>query len=282
MIISESTKPLRLALLNLTDAIRTMAGNFRAEVGFKSRPGSPAALEMKESKRPKSLETSISAALTLIGIAEQHLDLFSKTTSLISLTSARNALEPSAIATWLMDPDIDGHERVGRLFAYRFSGQFEMRKFYRSAGAQAKAMETDEAIQEILIEAKTLGYHPLKTGGKNSRIDALHTRDLNGATRLIGTVLGDDAEEVYRLLSAVAHGHMWAVHALSYEIHAELNLAEQIDNPRAISLTGCVASESYAKAVWNYATYMGWDTDLLAKELEVVAHQFVGFDRFWN
>ena len=282
MIINESSKPLRIALLNLTDAIRAMAKNFRAEVGFKPKPGSPAALEMKESKRPKSLETSISAALTLIDIAEQHLDLFSKTTSLVPLTSARNALEPSAIATWLLDPGIDGHERVGRLFAYRFSGQFEMRKFYRSVGAQANEVETDEAIQKILTEAKALGYHPLKTRGKNPRIDALHTRDLNGTTRLIGTVLGDDAEEVYRLLSAVAHGHMWAVHSLAYKIHAGGNLAEQIDNPRAISLTGCVASESYAKAVWNYANYMGWDTELLAKELEVVADQFVGFDRFWR
>ena len=282
MIINESSKPLRIALLNLTEAVRTMGKNFRAEVGFKPRPGSPAALEMKESKRPESLETSISDALTLIDIAEQHLELFAKTTSLVPLTSARNALEPSAIATWLMDPGIAGHERVGRLFAYRFLGQFEMRKFYRSVKARDKEQKTDDAIQKIIEEARALGYHTLKTEGKNPRIDALHSRDLNDTTRLIRTVLGDDAEEVYRLLSAVAHARMWAVHAFAYKLHPEINLAEQIENPSAIGLAGIAASESYAKAVWNYANYMGWDTDLLAKELEVVADQFVGFDRFWR
>jgi len=81
-------------------------------------------------------------------------------------------------------------------------------RWARAAGGDPAKAES--RLGDIAAVATSLGYKPiLDKGGR--RVGA--GQQMPSVTDLIGTILDEEAH--YRLLSAVAHGHHWALQELS-------------------------------------------------------------------
>ena len=262
------------------------------EFGFIVAKGSIGFDEKKRSLRPESLKTAMSTSLGLLGSGDDHMKSFNQTTGIVSFTCIRSMLEPCALAVWLLDPNIDERERVGRVFAYRYAGQDQKRKFYSSANMAQEEHDARNNITKITTEARGLGYNII-IKKRGNRVEGVHTR-VPSATDLIKVFLGKEAEEAYRLLSTVAHGHMWAIQSLAYRVTSNspkmitdgvsLTKSERYDNSYAITWLGFIATLAFSKAVWAYGNYLGWDKTGLTKSLDRVFDMFMlsTNERFWK
>jgi hypothetical protein len=184
---------------------------FIAEQGPGPKAGSKALQEQATSRDPESITTAIAVGGQLVELGSEHITAFLKSITepvepLACLTCVRSMLEPCALAAWLLDPTINAKERVGRTFGYRLDGFKQQRSTLGAAGAPASQLkEVEDRRVQVERDAIKLGYVPQ---GKKKGIS--HQKP--GATEVIRDVL--DMEFVYRLLSAVTHGHSWAIHKL--------------------------------------------------------------------
>jgi hypothetical protein len=109
------------------------------------------------------------------------------------------------------------------------------------------------------------------------------------ATELVQTMLSEPW--LYRLSSAVMHGHLWTMRLIYEEVplppdHASPGTAAIAKRPKADSLGYVLvaSAEALARPFWNQAAYMGWDSAGLGRILDD------GFDemgltdrrRFWR
>ena len=112
-------------------------------------------------------------------------------------------------------------------------------------------------------------------------------------TDLIGTILGE--EEHYRLLSAVAHGHHWALQQLSFSRAPDFDTASALSGARltglakaanvtAFALFVLVSARAFARTVWYQALYLGWDRMRLRELLEEIFDRLGSSNelRFWR
>jgi hypothetical protein len=122
---------------------------------------------------------------------------------------ARSVLEAAAVSIWIGRPDIDAVERVNRSLAFRLCGLEEQRKLAQSTdqisppGSDAYQRLTDAAL---VVGAKI----KRDSAGKPTRVGA----HWPGSTLLCATELGE--ETTYRILSAFAHSHPFAIQQLSF------------------------------------------------------------------
>ena len=135
---------MREALSRFCDEIRS----FHADYGQNPAPGSPAVHEQAISPHPQLLATAWCQSAQLIELGGEHITAFVKTITkpvevLACLTCIRSMLEPCALASWLLDPRIDAHTRVGRVLALRYEGLEQQLKLIRADG------ESDNSLQEI-------------------------------------------------------------------------------------------------------------------------------------
>src|SRR5207249_6130508 len=113
---------------------------------------------------------------------------------------------------WLFEPGINVQTRVGRSFAIRYESMNQQLKFVRAIGLPATDVQKIEGqVNEVEKVALGLGFPSLKDK-KGERIGI--SQPMPSATAMIKTML--DEELAYRLLSAVAHGHFWAIHQLGF------------------------------------------------------------------
>lgn len=276
-------------MLEFSSSIARMEQDF----GFIVANGSMGFDEKKRAMRPESLKTAMSISLGLLGSGDEHMKSFIQTTGIVSFTCIRSMLEPCALAAWLLNPNIDERERVGRVFAYRYAGQDQRRKFYSSADMAQEEQDAENNITKITTEASGLGYNLIKNRKRDNRVEGVHTR-LPSTTDLIKDFLGKKEEEAYRLLSAVAHGHMWAFHSLAYRVApnnpkmitdgVSLTKLEMYDHPLVIAWLGLIATLAFSKAVWAYGDYVGWDKTDLTRSLDRVFDTFTlaAGERFWK
>ena len=90
------------------------------------------------------------------------------------------------------------------------------------------------------------------------------------ATEVISLML--DEEEMYRLLSAVTHGHDWAIRGLGFRPVPKSDLRpdvggvpvtmfeKQVDVAK-LALLGLIAAKAFARPVWDQCNYAGWDNE---------------------
>lgn len=178
-------------------------------------------------------------------------------------TCVRAALEMSTLSSWFLEPNITVQERVARGFAHRFQGLVEQQKFSKCAGLDSQSV--GRRIEKVEADAMALGF-PKMVDGRGSRIGI--GRLMPSKTDLIDEVF--KKAETYRLLSALAHGHDWAIQAMSFRVVPDmkvepagdgvhLNVIEKAISPNALAYLGILAAEVLSRPIWFQAIYYGWD-----------------------
>ena len=162
---------MREALSRFCEEIR----RFHADFGNMPAPGSPAVHEQAASPRPQSLVTAWSQSAQLIELGSEHITAFVKTITepveaFACLTCIRSMLEPCALASWLLDPRIDAHTRVGRTFALRHEGLEQQLKFIRADVRSENYLQEIQGIKDRIKRRcrSSLVYLRLR-GRRNSR-----------------------------------------------------------------------------------------------------------------
>lgn len=292
-------------MANTSDYIRIRDGLTRLDnalpeyvqsQGCEPRPRSPADIERTGYQCKNTYDTIASIGLMLLESVGEHFCILIRAmhepiTPYACWTCARSMLEPAAITAWLFDPKISAHQRVSRSFAYRFEGLQEQLKFVMSAGVkEEESVQILARIDQLEQKAVSLGMPTLRNS-KGKR-DGVGER-MPSATIIIKMALND--EIAYRLFSAIAHSHSWALQQLGYE-KLDYQRIKDGDKNRSVAvqktagnikmhLFACSRSvNAYALPVWYQCLYFGWDKQILINLLESV-YDDIGMQpitRFWR
>lgn len=233
--------------------------------GREPAEGSLASVERATFPRPEMIVATWSTANQLIEFGGEHLSAFvtaitEPVATIACWTCVRCMLEPCAIAGWLSDPSIDVRTRVGRMLAHQRKGLEEQRKILAAAKKDVSAV--NKRITQVEDNAFSLGYRAI---GKDGRDRIIH--EMPVATTSVAATL--DQEVMFRLLSAVAHGHSFAIDKLSYRRIPDARKSELLGVPivpmeKGLPRTGpnglaACAVAALAKPVLNRCRYLGWD-----------------------
>jgi hypothetical protein len=253
----EELRNLLAEIVALHDAV----GRLFADAGHDPLPGSKAEHELRSYERPTIIETAYSQATLLIEAASDHLILFTRSMqepvlSIAPWSGIRSLLEASAVATWLLDGQIGATERAIRSFSFRLEGLHQQAKLARSSHDDAVLEKVGERTRKIERDANTLGIpsHYDKHGNL-----AYIGAKMPAMTELSATVLKD--ELAYRLLSAVLHGHSWALQQAGFvkvKSGSHLYLERSIQ-PLAILYLSSRAVHAFIRPVLAKAVLYGWD-----------------------
>lgn len=285
----ETLKEALTAFLNRTSELADTNGHSYAANSLAATEGASAA-------REESIVTACSIGDQLIKYSDQHISAFVKTITepiepLACWTCIRSMLESCAISAWLLDPRIDAERRISRVFAMRYEGMEQQLKYGRcikrpESDMQELAVRIDD-VEQIAID---LGYaRVLNSRGQRTGIG----ERMPNATELIRSEL--DEEDMYRLLSAVAHGHSWAIMQLGFKPTSAAGSAPQMGSTpmyifekqvyvAGLAYLGVHGARALARALWNQYQYMGWNQLALEEVLEDVFDilQAKPTVRFWR
>jgi hypothetical protein len=245
-------------------------------------PNSQSVTELKSFQCSESVMTAYSQGSVLAVAATDQSKAFIRTVvepaqTFAPWTCVRTVVESSALSAWLLDPIIDARTRVQRSFALRYEGLDQAVKFVRVAGNQADVDERIKRIDDVEQDALNLGYPKVmdKQGKKRIGIG----QSMPSATALVKEVL--DKEFEYRLLSAVAHGHQWALIRLGLRLVDQqtigpnnvseipqwsavaqtAGLLEQHIRPNDVIYLSVTAATAFTKPFWYACQLFGWDTE---------------------
>jgi hypothetical protein len=242
--------------------------------------GSQAETETNGFQEPERVTDAYIQANLLFEGAADHLIAFTKTitepaTTIAPWTCVRALLESCALTAWLIDPTIDATVRVQRSFAFRYEGLDQQVKCLRSFGKTADADQMINRIAEVERDALGLGYRPI-VNGKGKRIGI--AQQMPSITDLINATLTEEA--TYRLMSAMAHGHMWAYRHLGFKLvddKGEPGLEKHLE-PFLVQYLCVKSASTFAKPVWLKGRLFGWD---LQEIKAVFASVFVDLGSRW-
>lgn len=215
--------------------------------------------------------TVYSQSFTLLEVAEDHAFAFvrcmqSPTLSFSCWTNVRGVLESSALSAWLMDPEIDAVTRVQRSLAFRYEGLSQQLKLLKIKGMDGEHERLAQRIDSIEIQAIEAGYDPVND--RNGRRIGIG-QTMPPSTEIIEQSLG--VGEAYRLLSAVAHGHSWALMRLGMKevhdeslstwdnIHKGTNGFQKHIDPTFVAYLVLNLTTAITKAMWSAYLIMGLD-----------------------
>lgn len=286
-----------VVLRNALSRFHEEAGKFVQSQGVDPVAGSQAAIELDTYARSESLLTVSAIASLLIESVGEHVTAFVKTITepvepIACWTSVRSMLESAAIAAWLLDPRIDAQTRVGRAFAHRYEGLEQQVKFGKAISlSPAELQKLENHIDDVERVALGLGFAPLKDQ-KGKRIGI--AEQMPAATEIIKLVL--DEERAFRLLSAMAHGHVWAIQQLGFKpatIQPAQTMMRGVETTAFEKHSGNIlgyaflalrATKSLALPLWNQCLYFGWPKAPLVALLESVYDQMLTEPavRFWR
>ena len=100
---------------------------------------------------------------------------------------------------------------------------------------------------------------------------------------------------MYRLLSAITHGHDWAIRGLGFRPVPQSYLRsyvggvpvtmyeKQVDVDKLV-LLGLTAAKAFARPVWDQCNYAGWDNQRLIDVLDSTVDKLgaKSSERFWR
>ena len=279
------------AMLNAIPALHdAIAGFFNDHLG-KSFAESPAEREMAAFPNGEIIRTAYSQGSILIEVAADHLMALSKTLTEPVETFApwacvRSVLETCALAAWLLDPALTAEERAKRSFALRFEGLTELSKFLRAVkGEQTDLDAAERRLDELEDDAVACGFGRLQNKGRKRNGVAML---MPSATQLIAQVFDD--EPAYRLLSAMTHGHHWALQQLGYTRFENDDVASVYVKlkkhiaPSSVGYLSARAVRAFVRPVWYKSRQNGWDMERLREILESAfnAMRLVPTERFWR
>lgn len=267
---------LQQALTELHAGVGGLYGDLTGELVL----GSPVANELDGYTHKASLGIARSAASILIESAGEYLTLFVKSVGLPAEPIAccgcvRSLLESCAYASWMIDPAIDRTERVSRVLAYGredLSQQLGFAQASKEPGASRNVLKA--RIKELDLRAIQVRASTAKDRSQGRRKGRVRMPD---ATSAVATML--DEEVTYRLLSAVVHGHSWAMQAMGFDAEAlpaggtstdriytaRIRKALKVD---VVAWLGLIAARAFCQPVWYLFLYEGWDTVPLQRTFE--------------
>jgi hypothetical protein len=288
-----SIKNFLTAIVDLHDDI----GQFVDSYDLLPAKNSQAEKEMKYFSREESVRSSYSQGWLLAEVAADQLMAFTKTViepaqSVAPWTCIRASLEASALASWLLNPDIDVVTRVKRIFAFRYEGLIQQVKFLRSVGEEAYIEKVESRIDEVEQTALKLGFPRIQD--KNQKRIGIGIL-MPSVTDIIQSEINEESN--YRLLSAFAHAHGWAITLGSYQridnneektVREFKNgrdpVLEKYLSPVSVFSLGYTGTMSLIRPVWYKSLLFGWDvkkiSDLLEKNFDSIGIK--DESRFWR
>ena len=264
----ERAKLIKEVLMGLYDGIVAL-NNQRTP---HQEPGSMADKEQADVKWTHTITTGCSIATLMVESGGEHLTLFGKTITepvepLACWTTIRAMLEPCALACWLFDPTIGPEVRAVRVLALQYEGFDEQCKFLRAAKRPPAELDRiKQQIETLESRAVDLGLRLCRNKkGERSGIGMIMPK----STDVIRIML--DMETTYRLLSAVAHGHYWAIIQLGYarpqpqqvvtnSAGVKMGVIEKCLTIQAIGRLAEIAIAAFTCAVVAHFKYVGVDT----------------------
>lgn len=266
-------------ITRMREAIGLLHGgvsDFVNSQGIVPATGSQADEESRSFVRSESVQTAQSQAGILLEVAGDQLTAFIKTITepfetIAPWTCVRSLLEAASLAAWLFDPEIDVRTRVRRSLALRYEGLDQQVKWLRAAGQDS--VEAVARVDDVERVALALGFERLVDGrGKRTGIAQV----MPSATEVMRLML--DEEVAYRLLSAVAHGHHWALQHTSFRLATdheippfpegqEVKALEKAVHPNGVAYLALTAARTFARPAWYLCVYYGWNRELLAEIL---------------
>jgi hypothetical protein len=184
--------------------------------GDQPAPHSQAALELAGFARSESIGTAYSQATLVFESAADYSMALVKTLtppgqSIACWGCARSIVESAALATWLWDTKINARQRVQRSLAFRHESLIQQLKLARASKGHLNEEKIKQRLEDVEKTALELGMakREAKKGSKRIVLDL----EMPSVTQIIIDILSK--EEDYRLLSAIVHGHTWAIQALA-------------------------------------------------------------------
>lgn len=245
-----------------------------------------------------SVATSYNQASVLFEAGLDQLLAFIKTIkeptqTIAPYSCAREIIESSALASWLFDPKIVVAERVARGFAFQYQGLDQLKKFEQSLDDERKEERTNSVIAQIEnTEAIALsqGFQELRGQGKRTGIG----RIMPSSTEIIRDTM--DEEATYRLLSAIIHGHQWALHHLSFRSvnsedlaidENEIFVGPVFEKYLSVEMISFLCQEVFiclARPIWYKYQLFGWNRDQLKEILDQASNVIKAEDKlqFWK
>jgi hypothetical protein len=250
-----------------------------------------AARELQAFERSESLLTAYSQGISLIEVAADHLMALTRTVAepaqtIAPWTMARAVLESSALSCWLLDNKITARQRVGRSLALLYEELVQQAKFGQAASLLGETDSVKAKIEETEAIAEGLGFPKVRNDrGRRTGIGQV----MPSITDVIRETLKEEAN--YRLLSAMTHGHHWAVSQLGFRVTGETELQKNkvflkeknITVEAVLWLFGNVARYFAQPTKFRFELY-GWDLLQLKAILDDAFHQ-IGIpsdSKFWH
>jgi hypothetical protein len=263
---------IHLLVKAITD-LHDTTSEFLNRSGYQPSSNSQANVEIRTFPRSESVITVYSQGDSLIEVAADQLMAFAKTVTepaqaIAPWTCVRAVIESCALACWLLTPGIDVKTRVQRSFAFRYEGLCQQIKFGHALGDETNSAKVMAHIIDVESVALRLGFPKLvNRKGKRSGIGQL----MPSVTELVNQELNEEA--FYRLTSAMAHAHNWALLQLSFRrVSAEsLQFVENTsDNvvvhpleknlePISVAFLCYKAAVNFVKPIWYKCQLFGWN-----------------------
>ena len=167
-------------------------------------PGSQAEKELSEFPRSESIGTAYSQGGILIEVAADFTYAVTKTLTepaetIAPWACARGVLETSAISMWILDTDINAHERVKRSYAFRYEGLDQQKKFAQATRGKVNPQTIIQRINEVEQIGLELGFN--KVVNKKGKRTGLG-QEMPAITEIVIKMLNKELD--YRLLSGMA------------------------------------------------------------------------------
>ena len=199
----------------------------------------------------------------------------------------RAVLEATATASWLLDPSAELTTRICRSMSLRLRQLQDQATFGRQAvkekwgppeQVRGVAGHVQGRVQALRADADKLGV--VAKVDRNGRLIGFG-EGVPSATALAER-FGEGA--TYRILSGLTHGAFWAQLALAVrKSQGDRPAVEQHMTPQGVLFLVIKSTDWFAKPVWEYFRYSGWDSAPLVSEFER-AYDGLGVKRdgrFW-
>jgi len=242
--------------------------------------GSIAFNELQFSSSRENTRTALMQGEMLVEISTDHLTAFAKTLELpvetiAPWTCVRSAIESSALGVWLMAPEIGRKCRILRALLFRHEGLRQQMKFLSQERMSERETKARDRIREVESQLRSIADADLGRRLKKSKPEG-KSRLMPSVTEIVGNIPGKD--QAYRLLSAIAHGHFWALHRQSFgPIESEQLRAVSSKGPpdrteilhtkrlsaQSVAYLSCELLDSFLAILWNKFKLYGCDTNRL-------------------
>lgn len=277
--LDKRSRPARVTEVTRDDVVRMVqvlrdlhdeTGAFSDEYGAKPDLNSLARQELSTFQDGELVKTAYAQGSLLIEVAADYLMAFTRIVkepvqTIAPWTCVRGLIESCAFAAWLLDPGVDVRVRVQRSFAFRFEGLSQQVKYVRTVGSQVDINNASQRMDDVERKAQALGFSRVENR-KGQRIGI--AQRMPPITDVVNLALGQESE--YRLLSAMAHAHPWALQQLSFRLeedHGRIGLAKSAPT-LAIAYLCVTGARAFSKPILARAQLFGWDVKRLQKLLD--------------